>query len=148
MVADAIHVLRGTTWRPRLGPILGTPEGSWVARLPTGVGIAAQLGGGLGTGHRAADEVHGLLHATVDALLGEVSQGGRRSYRGLLAVGKDRLPIVGRDPDVDGLAYAVAYGACGLLLAPALADAVAADLLSPSLTRSPEAFRPGRFARA
>lgn len=149
IAAEAVHLVRGGTWRPDLRPVLGTPEGAWVARLPNGVGIAAQLGGGLGTGLRSDDEVHGSLRSIVEALVGpELNRGTKLSFRGRLAVGGDGLPFAGLDPDVTGLAYATAYGACGLLLAPVLGEAVARDLLGSTPDASLLPFRPDRPALA
>lgn len=149
LATEAVHVVRGATWRPDLRPVIGTPEGVWVARLPNGAGIAAQPGGRLGAGHRSADELHGSLRAALELLVGpELSRGAKRSFRGLLAVGEDGLPVAGRDPEVAGLAYATGYGGCGLLLAPVLGEAVARDLVAPQEDPALLPFGPGRFARA
>ena len=144
---EAVHVVRGGTWRPDLRPVLGTPEGAWVARLPNGVGIAAQLGGGLGMGLRPADVAHGSLRSLVASLVGtELNRGTKRSFRGHLPVGGDGLPFAGVDPDVSGLAYATGYGSCGFLLAPVLGEAVARDVLGSTPDTRLLPFRPDRLA--
>lgn len=148
LATEAVHVVRGTTWRPRLKAVVGTPEGAWVARLPSGVGIAAQLGGGLRPQPRPSDAIHDALHGSVEALVGRrPERSERRSYRGLLSLGRDGLPIAGADGEVQGLAYAVGYGGSGILLAPVLGGAVADEVLgTPAAALQP--LRVDRFAQA
>lgn len=149
MTTEAVHVVRGSTWRPDFRPVMGTPEGAWVARLPNGVGIAAQLGGGLGMGLKPADQAHGSLRAVIETLVGpDLNRGIKQGFRGLLAAGDDGLPIAGRDPEVTGLAYATGYGGCGLLLAPVLGEAVARDLVASRGDDALGPFRADRFATA
>jgi glycine/D-amino acid oxidase-like deaminating enzyme len=57
------------------------------------------------------------------------------SWAGLRPMTPDRLPIIGRDPDVPGLIYACGHGRNGILLAPATATAIA-DLLFGALPRN------------
>lgn len=56
------------------------------------------------------------------------------SWAGLRPVSDDGAPIVGPDPDVEGVYYATGYGRSGILLAPLLAEIVA-DL---ALGREPD----------
>ncbi len=66
-------------------------------------------------------------------------------WAGLRPGTPDEMPILGPDPDVDGLVYATGFGRNGILLAPA-AGRMAAEL---ALGREPEddwrPFRPDRF---
>lgn len=67
------------------------------------------------------------------------------AWAGLRPVSDDGSPIVGPDPDLEGLHYATGYGRSGILLAPLLAEIVA-DL---ALAREPgaewQAFSIDRF---
>ena len=148
MGTQAVHVIRGTTWRPEVRPVVGIPEGAWVARLPTGGGIAAQLGGGLRPQPRPPEDIHVSLDRTIELLVGPgPERRERQEYRGLVALGGDGLPVAGVDPEVRGLAYASGYGGCGILLAQVIAEALATDLLeSPSACLHP--FRANRFSAA
>jgi len=66
-------------------------------------------------------------------------------WAGLRPISADRLPIIGPDPDLNGLFYATGYGRDGILLSPS-AGSVVADL---AVGKEPEfdwrPFRPDRF---
>jgi len=67
-------------------------------------------------------------------------------YAGLRPATRDGLPVVGAAPGAAGLWYACGLYRNGILLAPAIADAVA-DLVTSGTTRWPiEAFSPARAA--
>ncbi len=59
----------------------------------------------------------------------------------------DNLPVIGPDA-LPGLHWAVGHGRGGILLAPATAELVCAQLLGKSADRAATAFAPGRFAAA
>lgn len=61
------------------------------------------------------------------------------SWAGLRPISADGLPVLGPDPDLDGLFYATGHGRNGILLAP-LTARVVADLVVEG--RSPVAWRP------
>ncbi len=76
------------------------------------------------------------------ALARQVSNG----WAGLRPVTPDGLPLVGADPDIDGLWYATGHGRNGILLA-ALTGDVIADLITTGETDVDVGpFRPDRFA--
>jgi glycine oxidase len=63
----------------------------------------------------------------------------------LRPISVDNLPILGGDPEVQGLFYATGYGRNGILLSP-LAGRVLADLvLTGRLPQAWAAFAPARF---
>ncbi len=66
-------------------------------------------------------------------------------WSGLRPLAEDSLPIIGPDPELEGLVYATGYGRDGILLAP-LAGSMAADLAT---SREPvwdwRPYRPERF---
>lgn len=66
-------------------------------------------------------------------------------WAGLRPIADDERPILGPDPEVDGLHYATGYGRNGVLLAPAAASAVAGRILEGESGVDLEPFRPGRF---
>jgi glycine oxidase len=70
------------------------------------------------------------------------------AWAGLRPVTPDGLPLVGPDPEIDGLWYATGHGRNGILLA-ALTGDVMADLITTGGTDVDiSLFRPERFMRA
>jgi glycine oxidase len=69
-----------------------------------------------------------------------------RSWAGLRPMTPDGLPVLSRDPDVAGLAYATGHGRNGILLGP-LSGEIACDLVIHGETRWPIAsYSIGRFS--
>lgn len=68
-------------------------------------------------------------------------------WAGLRPIAGDGRPILGPDPEVEGLHYATGYGRNGVLLAPAAASEVADRILNGGHGGGVELepFRPGRF---
>jgi glycine oxidase len=85
-----------------------------------------------------------IFSATVSLCPGLIRAKVRRSWAGLRPVTPDGLPVIGRDPDLEGLWYATGHGRNGILLA-GLTGLIMAQLLSgqePSFDLQP--FAPGR----
>lgn len=70
-----------------------------------------------------------------------------RAYRGYRPFSPDHLPIVGPDPEVDGLWHACGHEGAGIGLAPATAQLVAAGLSGGEAPVDPGPFSPARFVR-
>ena len=68
-----------------------------------------------------------------------------RTWAGLRPVTPDSLPILGPDPDVQGLWYATGHGRNGILLAALTGDIIAELLQSGSSTVDLSPFSVGRF---
>lgn len=69
-------------------------------------------------------------------------------WAGLRPVARDGLPILGPDPDVEGLHYAAGYGRNGILLAPACGSMVAGLALGGGSGGDWEPFSVARFEAA
>jgi glycine oxidase len=68
-----------------------------------------------------------------------------RQWAGLRPMTPDGLPIIGADPDVEGLWYATGHGRNGILLAP-LTGEIVADLITTGATSVEiESLKPARF---
>jgi D-hydroxyproline dehydrogenase subunit beta len=69
-----------------------------------------------------------------------------RAYRGFRPYSPDHLPVLGRDPRVDGLFHACGHEGAGIGLAPATGYLLAQELtgVTPELDMTP--YRPERFA--
>lgn len=95
-----------------------------------------------------AEGVAGLLERVVDAAPSLADGELVETWAGLRPATPDGLPILGPDPDLEGLYYATGHFRNGILLAP-----VTADCLGPLLTgrgRPPvdlDPFRVDRFGR-
>jgi glycine oxidase len=66
------------------------------------------------------------------------------SWAGFRPHVEDDLPVIGRDPEVEGLFYATGHYRNGILLAPATAE-LTADSISGGQPRIPGSFSPNRF---
>lgn len=67
------------------------------------------------------------------------------AWAGLRPTTPDELPVLGADPDVEGLFWATGYGRNGILLAPAAGRAVAEAALEGGTDADLGPFRPDRF---
>lgn len=123
-----------TTWGPSCYLVPRRDGRLLVGSTMEDVGFRAEITAGavgrlLGIAERV---VPTLADATVDGF-----------QVGLRPASADGLPVIGPDPDVDGLVYATGHFRNGVLLAPETAERVASMLLD-GVPGEP-AFAPGRF---
>lgn len=133
-------------WHERpLDTIIWGPECYVVPRLDGTVLVGATVED-VGFDERAtAAGVRDLLDAVCDLLPGGWGAAFLEARVGLRPAAPDDLPIVGWDPDVEGLVHATGHYRNGVLLAPITAVMVA-DLLTKNLKDAAlDAFAPGRF---
>jgi glycine oxidase len=69
-------------------------------------------------------------------------------WAGLRPISPDFLPIIGPDPDLEGLVYATGYGRAGIVLAPVTGTIVADLALTGDSEHDWRPFRPDRFAES
>ena len=67
-----------------------------------------------------------------------------RAYGGFRPFSRDHLPVIGADPDLDGLWYATGHEGAGIGLAPGTAELLAAAMLGEPTAMSLDPFAPGR----
>ena len=67
-----------------------------------------------------------------------------RTYGGFRPYSRDHVPVIGPDPEVEGLWYATGHEGAGIGLAPATAELLAGTLFAEPLALSLEPFSPGR----
>jgi glycine oxidase len=100
------------------------------------------------TGYDRSMDDAGLreVHSAASALLPALSS-ARPSERwaDLRPISSDGLPVIGADPDVNGLYYATGYGRNGILLAPLAANVVAGVVLEGTCPEPWTSFTPARF---
>lgn len=89
--------------------------------------------------------VAGLVEALSGALSSLAGVEPIEAWAGLRPATPDGLPVLGADPDVDGLFYATGHFRNGILLAPVTAAALAAVVEGREPPVGLAAFRPDRF---
>jgi glycine oxidase len=93
------------------------------------------------------DDAAALLHACARAILPSLAaQPVLDRWAGLRPVTPDFLPIVGADPERDGLFYACGHSRNGVLLAPLTASVIAELITTGSTAVDVSVYDPGRFA--
>ncbi len=95
-----------------------------------------------------AGAVHRLIAAAFDAVPSVADAAFADAWMGFRPGTPDELPILGEDPEVQGLHYATGHFRNGILLAPITAELLAASVTdeTPSLDMRP--FAPDRFRSA
>lgn len=128
-----------------LDTIIWGPECYVVPRLDGTVLVGATVEE-VGFDERATSAgVRDLLDAFCDLLPGGWGAAFLEARVGLRPAAPDDLPIIGRDPDVDGLVHATAHYRNGVLLAPITALMVADLMTANKEDAALEALAPGRF---
>lgn len=134
VLRSATPILGRTTWGPMCYLVPRRDGRLLVGSTMEEVGFRADVTAGavqrlLATGARIAPAVS---DAVVDGF-----------QVGLRPASADGLPVIGPDPEVDGLVYATGHFRNGVLLAPETAERVAAMVLDGE--QAEPAFDPGRF---
>jgi glycine oxidase len=96
--------------------------------------------------HVTASAIHRLLDIALRVVPGLAEARVDGYHAGLRPAAADGRPVIGRDPDVRGLAYATGHFRNGILLAPETAERVTRSLLDGA--DDEPAFAPGRFPAA
>ena len=92
------------------------------------------------------EEGRELLARAAAELIPELEEGRIvESWAGLRPISADNLPILGPDPELEGLFYATGHGRNGVLFAPLVGRAVAELVLRDTTAVAWEAFRIQRF---
>lgn len=127
-------VLGRTTWGPLCYLVPRSDGRVLVGSTMEEVGFRPEVTAG------AVARLLGVATRLVPALADATIEG---LHAGLRPASADGLPIIGRDPEVDGLVYATGHFRNGILLAPETAEQVASFLLDDS--PGEPAFAPARF---
>jgi glycine oxidase len=128
-----------------LDTIIWGPECYVVPRLDGTVLVGATVED-VGFDERATSAgVRDLLDAFCELLPGGWGAAFLEARVGLRPAAPDDLPIIGRDPNVDGLVHATAHYRNGVLLAPITAVMVADLITAAEEDPALQALAPGRF---
>lgn len=146
-----VRPVKGELMRYRLGDsslrrIVATHDAAYLVPRPGGMAVAGSTMEEAGFDRRISEEarrsVHDRLSRVVTALEGREP---REQWAGLRPVPEDGRPVLGPEPELEGLLYATGYGRNGILLAPVAGRAVAEHALEGDADVDLEAFRPDRF---
>lgn len=122
-------------------------SGRYLVPRDDGTVLAGSTMEEVGYDRSITDEALQLIQREVSELVpGLANRKPLERWAGLRPISEDLLPILGPDPELDGLYYATGYGRDGILLAP-LTGAIVADLIVFGTSdRDWHPFRPDRFA--
>lgn len=138
------HILRFDGAGPMGGPVVRAP-GVYVASSPGGAVAGATMQPGRRDRDIEPDAVTGL-QAAASALFPALAQARPRAQAGVRAATPDGLPLAGPSRSDPSIILAVGARRNGWLLAPAMADVVAARLLGLDAGAFGAAFDPARLA--
>ena len=94
---------------------------------------------------RVTPDGQAAILAAARRLVPRLSDTVTRSWAGLRPVTPDGLPLLGPDPEVDGLWYATGHGRNGILLAALTGDVIAELITTGTTGVDIGVFRPDRF---
>jgi glycine oxidase len=139
------QMLRFSAGAPALRPIVASHAGRYLVPRADGSVLAGSTMEDVGF-DRSIDEA-GLqaIHGSVSRLVpGLADYRPIEHWAGLRPISADRQPIIGPEPELNGLFYATGYGRDGILLSP-LAGAIVADLATTGVSEIDwKPFRPDR----
>lgn len=129
------QMLRYAAGDVELSRIVSNHGGRYVVPRPDGSAIAGSTMEDAGFEPRVTEAGRRSIRTAAEELIPALAEADViEAWAGLRPVTPDGLPILGPDPEVEGLFYATGYGRNGILVAPAAAELVA-DLVTD---RTPE----------
>lgn len=142
------QILRYPAGALELNRPLADHEGRYLVPRADGTVLAGSTMEDVGFDRSITETGRRSIHDAASRLAPALSE--RRpaeQWAGLRPVTADSLPIIGPDPELEGLIYASGYGRNGILLAPLAASIVADLAVSGASAFDWRPFRPDRFAR-
>ena len=128
-------------------PLLADHRGRYAVPRADGTVVAGSTMEETGFDVSVTDEGRSSIRRAVGELAPPLREAPEvDEWAGLRPISADDRPILGPDPDLDGLHYATGYGRNGVLLAPAAAATVSDLLLDGETEREWRPFRAGRFS--
>jgi len=141
------QILRLLPFKPIPWPLVCTHDGRYLVPRITGTVLVGSTMEEVGFDDRVTEAGREFLAEAASSLLPSLGEARIvEAWAGLRPVSEDSWPILGPDPDMEGLFYAAGHGRNGILFAPLVGRAVA-ELTLNGRTEVPwEAFRIERFA--
>jgi glycine oxidase len=140
------HLLRFPAGVARLRRILATHAGRYLVPREDGSILAGSTMDEAGFDRSLSDREMDIVRAGATDLLPALAAAEPvERWADLRPISADGLPVIGPDPDLQGLHYATGYGRNGILLGP-LAGQIVAELISTGESGwDPAPFAPGRL---
>lgn len=127
-------------------PLLADHRGRYAVPRSDGTVVAGSTMEDVGFEVAVTGEGRTEIRRAVEALAPPLEEASVvDEWAGLRPIAEDERPILGPDPEVEGVHYATGYGRNGVLLAPAAASAVVGRILGVETGIDLEPFRPDRF---
>ncbi|UCF18917.1 MAG: glycine oxidase ThiO [Gemmatimonadota bacterium] len=129
-----------------LGPIIASHAGRYVVPRGRGTVIAGSTMEEVGFDRSITEEGCRVIQDAAAELIPALA--GRKpleQWAGLRPISADSSPIIGPDPEIEGLFYATGYGRDGILLSPLVGDLVAELIVTGETELDWHPFRIGRF---
>jgi len=115
--------------------MVGDHQGRYLVPRANGTVLAGSTMEDVGYDDRVTEEGRAVLSETAASLVPDLGEARIvEEWAGFRPITEDRRPILGPDPDVEGLFYSTGHGRAGILLAP-LSGRMVADLV---LEKKPE----------
>jgi glycine oxidase len=134
------HLVRFPAGAASLGPLLATHGGRYLVPRDDGTILAGSTMDDVGFDRSLSEAGMAAVHRSAAGLLPALAHAEPvERWADLRPISADGLPILGPDPDLDGLHYATGYGRNGILLGP-LAGLIVADLIADG--RSDRVWQP------
>jgi glycine oxidase len=140
------HLVRFPAGAASLRRLLATHGGRYLVPRDDGTILAGSTMDDVGFDRSLSEAGMADVQRSAASLLPALGQADPvERWADLRPISADGLPILGPDPDVDGLYYATGYGRNGILLGP-LAGRIVADLITTGRSdRRWETFSPARL---
>jgi glycine oxidase len=140
------HLLRFPAGSAPLRRLVATHGGRYLVPRDDGSILAGSTMDDIGFDRSLAEAGMASVHASAAALLPALARAEPvERWADLRPISADGLPVLGPDPDLDGLHYATGYGRNGILLGPLAGRIVAELVVSGQSTSAWEPFSVARF---
>jgi glycine oxidase len=139
------HLLRFASGATALDCMVADPGGRFLIPREDGSILAGSSMEEAGFDRSTDADVQRSIHESVRRLVPALAAHQPTDvWADLRPVPHDGLPLVGRDPDAEGLFYATGYGRTGILMAPLAGRIVADQILGDPVPEPWQAFAPRR----
>ena len=140
------QILRFPSGAVALDRIVASHAGSYLVPRADGTVLAGSTMEEVGFDRSITEGALRAIHESVSELVPSLAdRKPTEQWAGLRPISADTLPIIGPDPELEGLFYATGYGREGILISPLAASVVADLAVSGESAIGWSPFRPGRF---
>lgn len=140
------HMVRFPRGSADLRPLLATHAGRYLVPRSDGSILAGSTMDDVGFDRSLSEEGLAAVRRSAAGLLAPLAfTEPVERWADLRPISADGFPVLGPDPDLDGLFYATGYGRNGILLGPLAGHLLAGLITGDDPARTIDAFSPSRF---